>query len=787
MTATVTQLRTRKPTGLTAWPRILVSGPGGSGKAQPLHSRLATPTGWTTMGEVEVGDQLIGSDGGPISVTAVHERGELPIYRLTFSDGSSAEACDDHLWASWTSGQRHRKWKTGPLKGQPRRYPGTVRTTSDIRQLLLAPQPRSDRQTAACFIPVAAPVRYAPQAGPLPIDPYALGLMLGDGGMTKSTAPTFTSCDQELFEALEQLIPYGDYLTRAKGAPTVYVVGGNLVRALKTLGLMGLKSERKHIPEQYLTASISDRLSLLQGLMDTDGTLARQGAGGGGASIFSTSSPFLARDVRQLVESLGGTAATRTKQTTHLPSHNLNIRLRKGVCPFRLTRKAQAFGETRTPRFYPPARHVEQVDYVGVMPARCITVSAEDSLYLTDNFIVTHNSWQLAELSASERIGRTLWLELAERTADEYGQVPGARYELIDHDGTYQDIIAQLEAAVVAAKVARADGDKPWVLGVDTMTAYWDMLKSWADGRARKQAGNAAKLRSDPNAEIKVSLNIWQDVDKRWRKFMTLLLTFPGPVVMLAKGKHVIAIDDDGKPIANAPKVYKVEAKNGLEYDASQVIRLSTEEGPVVTKCRSVHHGVRPGIDDPVPLPDFSLAWFIFDLLKIDPKTAAVADIKELDGGGLTKEEAAAPDPEVQHPPKEAPRKWGSERQAAQPRPATTHLSRDDAAAKGITALLAVGDEVQAAVLMDVASKSPARAVDTSGGMSIEAKAELKIAKGDKVTLEQLAEKVHAYVVENGFSVNNGIAQAAAEAAERSAPSGQAVSNEDLPDDMRVA
>lgn len=375
-------------------------------------------------------------------------------------------------------------------------------------------------------------------------------------------------------------------------------------------------------------------------------------------------------------------------------------------------------------------------------------------------------SWQLAELSASERIGRTLWLELAERTADEYGQVPGARYELIDHDGTYQDIIAQLEAAVVAAKVARADGDKPWVLGVDTMTAYWDMLKSWADSRARKQAGNAAKLRSDPNAEIKVSLNIWQDVDKRWRKFMTLLLTFPGPVVMLAKGKLVIAIDDDGKPIANAPKVYKVEAKNGLEYDASQIIRLSTDEAPVVTKCRSVHHGVRPGIDDPVPLSDFSLEWFIFDLLKIDPKTAAVADVKELDGGELTEEERPLQEPEAQP---DGPTRSAATAPAGKfERPARrTPAQNKEWAGAGAARMLAAADEATAQALLDKAKGDPTGRVDVSGSLDNDQRTEMGIQDRTALTLEDLGKRVVEYLKTSGYSVNNGVAQAKAEVDDR--------------------
>jgi hypothetical protein len=88
-------LKTRKPTGAVPWPLVLIEGEEKAGKAQPLNARIATPSGWTTMGELNVGSRIIGSDGRPTTVTAIYERGERDIYRLTFSDGAEVEACDE--------------------------------------------------------------------------------------------------------------------------------------------------------------------------------------------------------------------------------------------------------------------------------------------------------------------------------------------------------------------------------------------------------------------------------------------------------------------------------------------------------------------------------------------------------------------------------------------------------------------------------------------------------------------------------------------------------------------
>jgi hypothetical protein len=229
-------------------------------------------------------------------------------------------------------------------------------------------------------------------------------------------------------------------------------------------------------------------------------------------------------------------------------------------------------------------------------------------------------SWACAAFSASEKVGQTYWLDFAEGTADEYGAVPGARYLLVDHDGTWQDIIAQVEEIrIEAERVAKAKAP-PVVLVVDSMTNEWVAMSEWANMRAKKTDTNRRKLAQNPDAEINVSMNFWNDATARHRRLMTLLLTFPGIVVMTARGKVVAEVGDDGKPTGD--KTYKVEGHKTLAYDASVWVRMSRDSAPVVIGARSVHHGVRPGVDDPVPAPNFSVDWLVFDALGCDPSVA---------------------------------------------------------------------------------------------------------------------------------------------------------------------
>jgi len=239
-------------------------------------------------------------------------------------------------------------------------------------------------------------------------------------------------------------------------------------------------------------------------------------------------------------------------------------------------------------------------------------------------------SWSLAELSASPKVGRTVVLALGEDESrwEEYGKIPGARFELVEHDGTWPSIIGQVEDAKEEAAKARDAGELPFVFGFDTMTAEWEGLKDWATLRARGSKKNRALLAADPDAEIDVTMNYWNDARARHRQLMRHLLTFPGIVVLIARGGEVAAVRN-GQPVIGQ-KSWSVEGERNLPFDVSVHIRLSRDARPLLVSASGVHCQIRPGIDPPRRLPDdWSLESVIFDTLKLDAAEAEVGAFAE--------------------------------------------------------------------------------------------------------------------------------------------------------------
>jgi replicative DNA helicase len=368
----------------------LLAGYAKQGKAQPLDAKVLTSGGWRAMGELRVGDFVVGEDGRPVKVVAVHPRGKLEIFRVVMSDGSSTRVCGEHLWKVGYS-RNNRCW--------------SLRTTEEVRERLA--------RGSATYIPICSPVEFP--GCELPIDPYVLGLLIGDGGMTAGY-PTFTTADTELLKAVDEYVSgsWGDM--RAKQAPSNSYTY-NLTRPhgsrtpnplkeeLKAIGIWGLRDSRKHLPATYLTSPIETRLALLQGLLDADGSAES----GGSLVKFRTTSERLSRDVAELVWSLGGTAfrhhkIARAQNGRGQVAWIISIKIAEELgCPFRLERKARlwhAWKKEHKPKL--PSRRIVRVLPIGEQEARCITVESPSGLYLTDDFIVTHNSFWIAKFAINE-------------------------------------------------------------------------------------------------------------------------------------------------------------------------------------------------------------------------------------------------------------------------------------------------------------------------------------------------------------------------------------------------
>lgn len=230
-------------------------------------------------------------------------------------------------------------------------------------------------------------------------------------------------------------------------------------------------------------------------------------------------------------------------------------------------------------------------------------------------------SYLAAAFTGCDRTGQAYWLELGEDTADEYAAVPGADYLLIEHNGTYRDILAQIEAVHAEAKRAAAAGEPPVVLVIDSVSLLWRMLVNWTQDRGRRSKTGQKKLRFDPDAEIKPGMNLWNDATERWNRVMYLVRTMPGIVLLLARGKEVQAIDGAGEPIPNT-KTWRVEGQKSLAFDATVWVRLLRgDDHAYVVGARSLKFQV-PREGKPKAVPQFSVESLVFDLMGCGPHSA---------------------------------------------------------------------------------------------------------------------------------------------------------------------
>lgn len=359
----------------------------GLGKGHPVDTNVLTPTGWRRIGDLQIGDQVIGSDGSPTAVTGVFPKGELPVYRVAFSDGASVLCDGDHLWRV-----RHRKnLRSGGENWQ------TLSVDALLKRGL------ADLDGHARFrIPMTAPVQV--DCGlPRPVPAYTLGVLLGDGCLTLANVKFHTD-DPEIvafvaddlgdgFEIKRQQdgdkCPEYRVITRPSGAPNPVKDG------LVELGLWGKGAHEKSIPHAYLMAPVDERIALLQGLMDTDGSVT---AADGHIEIGSCSEQ-LAEGVKVLVQSLGGTASIGRGPAFYYDEDGNRVQCRdrfrvsiqapNDLPLFRLSRKVTA----RKPRLkYPPMRLMRSIEPEGRAQVVCIQVAAEDHLYVTEDYLVTHNT-----------------------------------------------------------------------------------------------------------------------------------------------------------------------------------------------------------------------------------------------------------------------------------------------------------------------------------------------------------------------------------------------------------
>jgi phosphate starvation-inducible protein PhoH and related proteins len=364
------------------------------GRAQFVRAPVLTPDGFRPIGSLAVGDLVIGSDGEPTPVIGVYPQGEKEVYRVTTRDGGSTLCCGDHLWAVATGG--------GCRCGKPLRVLTTREMIGGLR--------------ARDYQRYELPLHSAPVCFPhreVPMDPYALGLLLGDGCLSGTDTPSLAAGDIEMARELQVRLPGTD--VRSRGGPdcmpgqgisrpplpTRVLVQNQLMAGVRSLGPGGTRSTTTFVPELYLHNSAEIRLAVLQGLLDTGGGPVSRG-GRRCWVQYPTTSSRLRDDVVFLVRSLGGVTYARTRGgvgRTPGPAEGrsvyrddayvIDVRLPAGIEPFRLARKREKYDAEGGGR---PMRFIESIEPAGNAECVCIAVAAEDSLYTTEDFLLTHNT-----------------------------------------------------------------------------------------------------------------------------------------------------------------------------------------------------------------------------------------------------------------------------------------------------------------------------------------------------------------------------------------------------------
>lgn len=376
-----------------------------TGKALALDTPIPTPTGWTTMGELQEGDIIFDENGQSCHVMhATSVMHDHPCYRVTFSDGTSIVADAEHLWATYRGGDQKR------LK---------ISTTEEIKATLHY----GTKNWNTHSIPNTLPLQTSTVN--LPVSPYVLGAWLGDG---TSRHANITVGGSDLASMTEILTAEGVRcgVPRKDKRNEVYTLPiqshepkrkDTFQAVLKRMGLLGIGL--KHIPAVFLRADPAQRLALLQGLMDTDGSISPKGL-----IEFSTSIPVLRDGVLELCRSLGFKPTWRTKRTTAKDNYRVLFHADAGQPVFRLLRKLARLKPASVGR-RSQTRQITAVEPVESVPVRCIQVNSPNKLYLAGQAMVpTHNTVLNPGTHMRNVLGNIFFSQLAGTSVWNPGNVP---------------------------------------------------------------------------------------------------------------------------------------------------------------------------------------------------------------------------------------------------------------------------------------------------------------------------------------------------------------------------
>ncbi len=342
---------------------ITLAGGASTGKAVTLNTKIKTPYGWVRMKDIQEGDVISDPHGGIQLVTKVHPIRELPYYKISFNDGTSIQCCEDHLW---------------DIQTQTNRYNNKHQVVNTKALLDLVNHYGKNKLS----IPRTKAI-WQPEQN-LPLDPYILGLYIGDGYISKYEDRMNIGLAKEPVK--DFLVSKGCNATWRDIDHTWRIPLKQYKQQLIDLGYLNITSSRKFIPKQYLQGSIKQRAALLAGLLDTDGYLAVDCV-----YEYTTKSTRLAIQILHLARSLGYKVTLRKKlSTSYGKSYGMINRIFISDCsngePLPTLRLKPRLPKTRAYQL------ISSIEPIGTRKGRCITVSNQDGLYVTKDYIVTHNS-----------------------------------------------------------------------------------------------------------------------------------------------------------------------------------------------------------------------------------------------------------------------------------------------------------------------------------------------------------------------------------------------------------
>lgn len=277
----------------------------------------------------------------------------------------------------------------------------------------------------------------------------------------------------------------------------------------------------------------------------------------------------------------------------------------------------------------------------------------------------TGKSYACAQASASEHIGRTFWIGIGEDDPDEYGALPGARFEIVEHDGTYRGILGAIEAA--AAQPA-TDG-KPNLIVADSIGKAWELLcdiaQVEANNRRERKWTKYGRPSKEVSEEADITSDLWNIAKQRWAHLINALKEHQGPVIVTSRLELVSVMDAKGQPTKE--KFWKIKAEKNLPFDAGAIVEMRARGEYYLTGVRSLKFKPEPGVA--VPYPDFTVEKLWSDLGVTEPGATAARNVSQLDA------EAEEPEqPQIRQPAAPQP--------AQEPQPAKTVKTAWDMARK---------------------------------------------------------------------------------------------------------